>query len=150
MGQNNLQTIIEEIEKRLAAIHIELVDVEYRKESEGQILRIYIDQDTGVNLDTCADASRTIKSLVDEEELYYDHMEVSSPGLDRIIKKEKDFIRFMGQEIDVKTLKGYDGPRKLAGVLVGYQKEALSIKNLDKIIDIPFEFISVVRLKPDE
>ncbi len=150
MGQNNLQTIIDEIEKRLAQIQIDLVDIEYRKESEGQILRIYIDKDTGINLDTCAVASRTIKNLVDEEDLYYDHMEVSSPGLDRIIKKEKDFIRFMGQEINIKTIKGYDGPRKLSGVLTGYKKETLSIKNSDKVIDIPCEFISVVRLKPDE
>ncbi len=150
MGQNNLQLIIDEIEKILAKIQIELVDVEYRKEGEGQMLRIYIDQEAGVNLDTCAAASRAIKNLVDEKDLYYDQMEVSSPGLDRILKKEQDFIRFMGQEINVKTLKGYEGPRKLSGVLVGCQEGNLSIKNLDKIIDIPCELISRVRLKPDE
>jgi len=150
VGQNNLRAIIDEIEKKLAEIQIDLVDVEYRKESEDQMLRIYIDTDSGVNLDTCAAASRAIKNIVDEEDLYYDHMEVSSPGLDRIIKKEKDFIRFMGQEVDVKTHKGYDGPRKISGVLTGYQKETLSIKDLDMIMDIPFEFISVVRLKPDK
>ncbi len=150
MGQNNLQIIIDEIEKRLAKIQIDLVDIEYRKESEGQMLRIYIDQETGVNLDTCAAASRAIKNIVDEKELYYDHMEVSSPGLDRILKKEQDFIRFMGQEINVKTLKGYEGPAKLSGVLTGYQEGTLTIKTLDKIIDIPRELISMVRLKPDE
>ncbi len=150
MGQNNLQTIIGEIENRLANIKIDLVDIEYRKESEGQMLRVYIDKETGIDLDTCANASRAIKNLIDESDIYYDHMEVSSPGLDRILKKEKDFIRFVGNQINVKTLKEYNGPRKLSGVLMGYEEETLSIKNIDEIINIPLELISMVRLKPDE
>ncbi len=150
MGQNNLQIIMDEIEKRLTEIKIDLVDIEYRKESEGQMLRIFIDQEAGVNLDTCAAASRAIKNIVDEEELYYDHMEVSSPGLDRILKKEQDFIRFKGQQIDVRTLKEYQGPRKLVGVLLGFREGILKIQDQDNIIDIPCELISGVRLKPDE
>lgn len=150
MGQNNLQIIMEEIEKRLAEIKIDLVDIEYRKESEGQMLRIFIDQEAGVNLDTCSAASRAIKNIVDEKELYYDHMEVSSPGLDRILKKEQDFIKFMGQRIDVRTLKEYQGPRKLAGILLAFREGTLSIQDQDNIMDIPCELISRVRLKPDE
>lgn len=150
MGQNNLQIIMEEIEKRLAEIKIDLVDIEYRKESEGQMLRIFIDQEAGVNLDTCSAASRAIKNIVDEKELYYDHMEVSSPGLDRRLKKEQDFIKFMGQRIDVRTLKEYQGPRKIVGILLAFREGTLSIQDQDNIMDIPCELISRVRLKPDE
>ena len=95
VGSKNLQELVSEIECRLAQIDIELHEVEYRRESEGQILRIFIDKDSGVDLDTCAKASRAVKSIIDEKDLYYDHMEVSSPGLDRVLKKERDFIRFL-------------------------------------------------------
>jgi hypothetical protein len=62
---------------RIVRIDIELHEVEYRRESEGQILRIFIDKDSGVDLDTCAKASRAVKSIIDEKDLYYDHMEIS-------------------------------------------------------------------------
>lgn len=150
MGSKNLQELISEIESRLARINIELVDIEYRKESEGQMLRIYIDKDSGVDLDTCAQASRAVKSIIDEKDLYYEHMEVSSPGLDRVLKKERDFIKFMGCGVKVNTTKGFAGPRKLYGVLVDYQQDCISIKADEETIEIPREHISMVRLRPEE
>jgi ribosome maturation factor RimP len=128
----------------------DLHEVEYRRESEGQILRIFIDKDSGVDLDTCAKASRAVKSIIDEKDLYYDHMEVSSPGLDRVLKKERDFIRFLGYGVKVNTAKGFAGPRKLNGVLVAYQPDSISIKVEEEIIEIPREQISMVRLRPEE
>ncbi|MGI6421930.1 MAG: ribosome maturation factor RimP [Syntrophomonadaceae bacterium] len=150
MGSKNLQELVSEIECRLAQIDIELHEVEYRRESEGQILRIFIDKDSGVDLDTCAKASRAVKSIIDEKDLYYDHMEVSSPGLDRVLKKERDFIRFLGYGVKVNTAKGFAGPRKLNGVLVAYQPDSISIKVEEEIIEIPREQISMVRLRPEE
>ena len=150
VGSKNLQELVSEIECRLAQIDIELHEVEYRRESEGQILRIFIDKDSGVDLDTCAKASRAVKSLIDEKDLYYDHMEVSSPGLDRVLKKERDFIRFLGYGVKVNTAKGFAGPRKLNGVLVAYQPDSISIKVEEEIIEIPREQISMVRLRPEE
>ncbi len=150
VGSKNLQELVSEIECRLAQIDIELHEVEYRRESEGQILRIFIDKDSGVDLDTCAKASRAVKSIIDEKDLYYDHMEVSSPGLDRVLKKERDFIRFLGYGVKVNTAKGFAGPRKLNGVLVAYQPDSISIKVEEEIIEIPREQISMVRLRPEE
>lgn len=150
VGSKNLQELVSEIECRLAQIDIELHEVEYRRESEGQILRILIDKDSGVDLDTCAKASRAVKSIIDEKDLYYDHMEVSSPGLDRVLKKERDFIRFLGYGVKVNTAKGFAGPRKLNGVLVAYQPDSISIKVEEEIIEIPREQISMVRLRPEE
>jgi ribosome maturation factor RimP len=150
VGSKNLQELVSEIECRLAQIDIELHEVEYRRESEGQILRIFIDKDSGVDLDTCAKASRAVKSIIDEKDLYYDHMEVSSPGLDRVLKKERDFIRFLGYGVMVDTAKGFAGPRKLNGVLVAYQPDSISIKVEEEIIEIPREQISMVRLRPEE
>jgi ribosome maturation factor RimP len=150
VGSKNLQELVSEIECRLAQIDIELHEVEYRRESEGQILRIFIDKDSGVDLDTCAKASRAVKSIIDEKDLYYDHMEVSSPGLDRVLKKERDFIRFLGYGVKVNTAKGFAGPRKLNGVLVAYQPDSISIKVEEEIIEIPREQISMVRLRPEK
>jgi ribosome maturation factor RimP len=150
VGSKNLQELVSEIECRLAQIDIELHEVEYRRESEGQILRIFIDKDSGVDLDTCAKASRAVKSIIDEKDLYYDHMEVSSPGLDRVLKKERDFIRFLGYGVKVNTAKGFAGPRKLNGVLVAYQPDSISIKVEEEIIEIPREQISMVRLRPED
>ncbi len=150
MRNNNLPDLISQIERNLAQIDIEFVDIEYRKESEGQILRIYIDHDSGVDLDTCAKASRAVKSIIDESNLYYDHMEVSSPGLDRVLKKERDFIRFLGYGIKVNTTKDFNGPRKLSGVLVGFQADLIQIEVNEQIMEIPREQVSMVRLRPEE
>jgi len=149
LKKDYLQAIINEAEKRLAQIEIELIEFEYRKENGDQIIRIYIDKDSGVNLETCAAATRAIKDLIDNKEINYDHMEVSSPGLDRIIKKDKDFKRYNGYAVNIKMLNEYDGPRKIAGILVDYNHDNISLKTEHENIIIPCDLISSVRLKPD-
>lgn len=146
MNQEKLQSITKEIENKLANINIELVDIEYRKESGDQILRIFIDTDSGVTLDTCSVATRAIKGLIDDQELDYDHLEVSSPGLDRILKKEKDFIKFMGHKIKVKMQKNYDGPKKFNGILTDYNNETITIADGEEIKQIPCSLVATVRL----
>ena len=129
--------------------NIELVALEYRKENREQMLRIFIDCEAGVNLELCTQVTRMIKPLVDEGDFYYDHLEVSSPGLDRLLKNDKDLLRFQGYMVKIKMLKEYDGPKKISGVLTGVDDKNIQIKQDGNILDLPRELLSTVRLNPD-
>ncbi len=137
------------ITRELEQDNIELVALEYRKENQQQILRIFIDSEAGVDLNLCTHVTRIIKPLVDEGDFYYDHLEVSSPGLDRLLKKDKDFLRFQGSNVKVRMLKGYNGPNKITGVLTGVNDKYIQVKVDENILDIPRDLLSTVRLHPD-
>ena len=134
----------------LAKLGLELVDIEYKREAGDRILRIFIDRAEGVDLEACSAASRAVKDLIDEAEVEYDHMEVSSPGIDRVIKTDRDLLRFKGARIKVKTLQAYAGPRKIIGVLNDFNEEEISLLNQDdNLVKIPRDMISIIRLHPD-
>ena len=108
---------------------LELVEIELKKVGRGQILRIFIDKPGGVNLDDCAEVSRELSVQLDVEDCISDHytLEVSSPGLDRPLKKEEDFLRYKGRLAVVKTaelLKDEKGsPRKtFLGLIEGVEE----------------------------
>lgn len=94
---------------------IELVDVEYVRE-RNWILRIYIDKAGGVDLNDCQTVSEKAGALLDEKDLIPDNymLEVSSPGLDRVLKKDKDFIRYTGEDVDVKLFAPLEGTKTKA------------------------------------
>jgi ribosome maturation factor RimP len=137
------------IMRELEQHNIELVALEYRKENREQMLRIFIDCEAGVDLDLCTQVTRMIKPLVDEGDFYYDHLEVSSPGLDRPLKNDKDFLRFQGYMVKIKMLKEYDGANKITGVLSGVNDKYILVKVDENILDLPRESLSTVRLHPD-
>lgn len=137
------------IEEELSQAGIELVELQYRKENEEQFLRVFIDRDTGVDLELCTRASRLVKPIVDEENLYYDHLEVSSPGIDRVIKKDQDFVRFTGEKVRVKMLKQYEGPGKIIGILKNATDKQIVVETDEEIKAVPREMVSIVRLHPD-
>lgn len=101
------------LEQGLAMEGIEVVDVEYVRERDW-ILRIFIDKDGGVSLDDCQQVSEEAGRLLDEQDLIPDNymLEVSSPGLDRVLKKDKDFRRYVGENIDIKLYAPLDGAAK--------------------------------------
>ena len=133
----------------LEQIGIELLEVEYRKEHGDQMLRIYIDREEGVNLDTCTKATRAIQDMIDEENIQYDHLEMSSPGLDRLLKKEKDFIRFQGERVKVRTFQPLEGQKNFQGRLGTVDGQVLNLEIEGEIKPIPRELISIVRLDPE-
>lgn len=137
------------ITKELERHNIELVALEYRKENREQMLRIFIDSEAGVDLGLCTQATHIVKPLVDEGDFYYDHLEVSSPGLNRLLKKDKDFLRFQGSMVKVKMLKEYNGPNKITGILSGVDDKHIQVQADDNILDLPRDLISTVRLHPD-
>lgn len=98
------------VEPLLEDLGFELVDLEYMRETRGWVLRFYLDKEGGINLDDCASASREISTLLDVEDLIPTafNLEVSSPGLERPLKKLVDFERFSGQLVKIKTWQGID------------------------------------------
>ena len=132
MAGSVVQKIMEPVDLKLGELGIELVDIEYHRENGEQILRIYVDKESGVNLDLCTLASRAVKEFIDSQDITYDHFEVSSPGLNRVLKKDKDLARFTGYKVKIMALKEFAGPRKNIGILEGFS-----------------DVISVIRLHPD-
>ena len=97
----------------------ELVDVTVEKEPTGRYLRFYIDKPEGISLDDCEAYHKAVRSIADTVD--YDFMEVSSPGIDRPLKKDRDFERNLGSEIEIKLFKPLDGTKLLTGILAGLE-----------------------------
>ena len=117
----------------------ELVDVEYVKEGGTWYLRAYIDKPGGIAVDDCEVVSRAFSDILDEKDYIEDTyiFEVSSPGLGRPLKKEKDFARSMGEEVEVRTYRAIDRQKEFVGILKGYDKDTvtISIDDVTKTFD---------------
>ncbi|MCX5793994.1 MAG: ribosome maturation factor RimP [Elusimicrobia bacterium] len=109
------------VEPLLAQEAVELVDIESIHEHGRQVLRFYLDKKGGITLDDCEHLSNRIGALLDEADLIPGAyvLEVSSPGLDRVLKKEKDFARFAGKTVQVRLKAPQDGRRNFKGTLQG-------------------------------
>lgn len=112
----------------------ELVDVEYIKEGGMWYLRGYIDKPGGIAVDDCAMVSRALSEVLDEKDYIDDTyiLEVSSPGLGRPLKKEKDYIRSIGEEVEIRTYRSIDKQKEFTGVLKDFDKDTVTIEYEDK------------------
>ena len=112
----------------------ELVDVEYVKEGSNWYLRAYIDKPGGITVDDCEVVSRALSELLDQNDFIEDSyiLEVSSPGLGRPLKKEKDFQRSLGEEVEIRTYRAINRQKEFVGVLKGYDKESVTIEYEDE------------------
>ena len=112
----------------------ELVDVEYVKEAGMWYLRAYIDKPGGITVDDCADVSREFSDILDEKDYIDDTyiFEVSSPGLGRPLKKEKDFKRSLGEEVEIRTYRAIDRQKEFIGILVSYDEDTVTIEYEDE------------------
>ncbi|HOB11788.1 MAG TPA: ribosome maturation factor RimP [Syntrophomonadaceae bacterium] len=149
MAESQIDSIAQKIAEPIGQLQAELVEVEYRRENGDQYLRIFIDRETGVDLDLCSRVSRTVKDIIDAAGIEYDHLEVSSPGLDRKLIHDRDFVRFNGQPVKVKLAKRFNGPRQVVGVLIGHNELTLTVKNEEGVFELPRSEITVVRLHPE-
>ena len=107
----------------------ELVDVEYVKEVGTWYLRVYIDKEGGITVDDCEIVNRYLSDKMDEKDFIDDSyiLEVSSPGLGRPLKKEKDYARSIGKEVDIKTYKAIDKCKEFTGILKSYDAETVTL-----------------------
>ena len=108
----------------------ELVDVEYVKEGGNWYLRAYIDKPGGIAVDDCEVISRALSDQLDEEDFIEESyiLEVSSPGLGRPLKKEKDFARSIGQEVELRTYRTVNRQKEFTGILSAYDKESITLE----------------------
>lgn len=125
----------------------ELVDVEFVKERDWY-LRVFIDKSDGIDLDDCQNFSERLGELLDAAALIKDHyiLEVSSPGLDRVLKKPRDFVRERGKTVDVSFYAPFEGQKNLVGVLEGCDGESLKLEGREPV---PLKKISLIRLHID-
>lgn len=127
------------IQPIIDANNFELFDIEYVKEGSDYYLRVYIDKEGGITVDDCQLVSRAFNEILDREDYIADQyiFEVSSPGLLRPLKKEKDYVRSIGRLIDIKLYKAVDGQKEYTGVLKEYDTDTvtLTIDEEDKKFD---------------
>ena len=113
--------------------HFELVDVEYVREGANWYLRVYADKEGGINIDDCVLISRALEEKLDAEDFISDAyiLEVSSPGLGRPLKKEKDYKRSMGKELEIRTYRAIERNREFYGILTAYDDNSVTILEED-------------------
>ena len=127
----------------------ELVDVEYVKEAGTWYLRAYIDKQGGITIDDCEIVSRAFSDVLDEKDYIEDAyiFEVSSPGLGRPLKKEKDFVRSMGEEVEIRTYRAIDKQKEFIGILAGFDKDTVTIEYEDETLQVfDSSIIALIRL----
>ncbi|MGN0794909.1 MAG: ribosome maturation factor RimP [Aristaeellaceae bacterium] len=124
MAKAELTTVVEPKCRRLAdELGFELVDVSLDREPTGKYLRIYIDKPEGITLDDCEKYHRAIQPQLESYD--YDFLEVSSPGVDRPLKKDRDFERAIGLEVEVHLFKAVDGQKIFTGELTGFDRDEM-------------------------
>lgn len=147
--------VAEDIEQNLAPVlkeaGMELVAVQYQREPTGWVLRFFLDKDGGISLDDCAHWSDRLGTLVEERRLVDGDysLEVSSPGLQRPLRKRDDFLRFTGLEAIVKTFAPINNQRNFHGLLRGVENDDLIL--LDRtngLVKVPLKDIASAKLDP--
>lgn len=130
MYEARTEELITPIVERMA---FELVDVEYVKEGGTWYLRAYIDKEGGITVNDCEVVAREMNEILDAEDFVEDSyvFEVSSPGLGRPLKKEKDYVRSMGKEVEIRTYRAINREKEFYGVLSAYDENTVTIESED-------------------
>lgn len=144
----DIERISHLVEPLIDEMGLELVDVEYLSERGKWVLRIYADKKGGITLDDCARVSREIGDFIDVKDVIQHEyvLEVSSPGLDRPLKKEKDFLRAVGKKVKVKTFVPLKGRRRFTGYLKKYEEMNLSIEVDNNLVLLPLQDVEKANL----
>jgi ribosome maturation factor RimP len=136
------------VEPAVTGMGYELVDVQ--ASNGGRLLRLFVDKPGGVTLDDCAAVSRHLTRVLAVEGIDYERLEVSSPGLDRPLRKERDFARFAGQKAEVRMrTPDPTGRRKFVGVLRGAQAGQLSLEMDGRVLALPVDDVDKAKLVPE-
>jgi ribosome maturation factor RimP len=134
------------LETTLAGLGYELVDLD--RSGRGRLLRIFIDKPGGINVDDCAAVSHHLMRVLTVENIAYDRLEVSSPGLDRLLKKEQDFVRFAGHKARIKVRIPINGQRNFVGVLREVRSGAVQLDVEGRLLSLDLNNLEKARLVP--
>ena len=149
MGKTSIyQSVVDLIEPTLEGNGIELVDVEYKKTGKIWVLRVFIDKNQEVTVHDCQELSREIEDLIEIHELIDDQyvLEVSSPGLDRPLKKDTDFLRNKGKRIQIKTYSPINNKKENAGTVIDFVNGTLFLGDKKDILKISLTEIAQAKL----
>jgi len=149
MSRQNIEELVSGwVEDIVADQEIELVDVEYVKEQRGWVLRVFLDKPGGITIDDCQAVSLVLDKKLDEEDPIRGSysLEVSSPGLERPLKKAKDFQRFAGRLAEIRTYSGVYGRKKFKGILQGLRDDQVLLEFEGEVIEIPLDLIAKANL----
>ena len=136
------------IEKNVSKMGYELVDFEII--NKGELLRIFIDKPGSITIDDCVAVTNQLKHILTvEEEIIFDRLEVSSPGINRAVKKLQDFERFKGEKIKIKTRSPVEERKNFTGTLRGTKKDLILIEFNNILLEIRFDNIEKARLDLD-
>jgi ribosome maturation factor RimP len=136
------------VEKNVSKLGYELVDFEII--NRGELLRIFIDKPNSITIDDCVDVTNQLKHILSvEDDISFDRLEVSSPGTDRVVKKLKDFERFKGEKIKIKTYSPIEERKNFKGNLKGVKGDLILIEFNNIIVEIKLDNIEKARLDPD-
>lgn len=146
----NIEEKVEHLlQSKVNELGYELYDVEYAKEGKNYFLRIFIDKEDGIDLNDCEKVNDGIMDLLDEadyiKEQYF--LEVSSPGIERVLKKQKHFDSAMGEAIEVKLYKPINKEKQLEGILTGYDEEIITMTYENDEISVPRNNIAQIKTK---
>ena len=130
---------------------VEIYDVEFKKEGKDWFLRVYLFSPKGITIENCEAVSRALSDELDREDpidqSYY--LEVSSPGIDRVLSKDKHFESALGEKIDVKLFEAIDGEKMLCGILEKYENKTIYLKQEEKLFEIEKSKVSQARVTFD-
>lgn len=146
------KSILEQVEALIAPVitdqKLELVDIEYVKEGAHWYLRIYIDKEGGVDIDDCTNVSHLVSEVLDKNDPISQAymLEVSSPGLERALKKDQDFERFTGKLVRVLTKETFQGYKEFVGYLVGLVEDEIVLEYEKEKIAIPRSIVDKANL----
>lgn len=150
MSKAKVTAQVEEIAKPIVdSLQLELVEVEYVKEGANWYLRVYIDKPGGVDLDDCQAVSEQLDKLLDEKDPIPNSyiLEVSSPGIERPLKRPEDYQRFAGKLVNIKTYAPIDGQKSISGKLIGLEQGDTVVIEIDgKQLRLPLNSIASARL----
>jgi ribosome maturation factor RimP len=134
------------LESTLEGLGYELVDVE--RSGKGRLLRVYIDKPGGIDVEDCAKVSNHLSRVLAVENIDYGRLEISSPGLDRVLRKERDFVRFAGEKVRIKLRVPLEGQRNFVGLLRGTQGGRIGIEVDGKLVSFDLANLDRARLVP--
>ncbi|MEE8425114.1 MAG: ribosome maturation factor RimP [Elusimicrobiota bacterium] len=148
---SDFKLIEKEVEGALSSEAVELVDFRCHRHGGKTVLRFFVDKHGGVTLADCEHLSKRIGAVLDAlDAVHYAYsLEVSSPGLDRVLKKEKDFKRFAGHRVKLRLREPLEGRRKFSGYLRGFEEGRVVLENDGKSVRLELGGIEEARLDPD-
>lgn len=149
MKRGNTEDIVYQLAQPVAEeMNLELVDVEFVKEGAHWYLRVFLDKPGGLEIDDCQAMSHRLSDILDEKDpitqAYF--LEISSPGLERPLKRDEDFEKFAGELANVTTFAPFEGQKSFTGHLVGLRDNSIVLNIKDKEVAIPRDKVAAARL----